>query len=143
MKVIFVCTGNTCRSPMAEGIARSYLQGHEIFSRGIMAQEGAPIATHTQKLLEQHDHPIPEGATPFSNDDTDADLILTMTSSHAHHIRMLYGESLSVMTLSEYVGETGEVPDPFGGSYETYIETFEQLTFLIQQLQKKLDTELV
>ncbi|KIX91348.1 protein tyrosine phosphatase [Staphylococcus microti] len=143
MKIIFVCTGNTCRSPMAEGIAKSYLPQHEIVSRGIMAQAGAPIATHTRHLLETHEHPVPESATPFTDEDAQADLILTMTSAHAQHIRMMYGETTPVATLSDYVGEKMEVSDPFGGSYEVYEATFQQLTRFVQQLQRKLGTELV
>ncbi|MDO5376191.1 MAG: low molecular weight protein arginine phosphatase [Staphylococcus rostri] len=143
MKIVFVCTGNTCRSPMAEGIAKTYLPQHDIVSRGIMAQAGAPVASHTQQLLETHQHPVSAGATPFTNEDAQADLILTMTSGHAQHIRMLYGEETPVSTLSDYVGESLEVSDPYGGSYEVYEATFKQLTRLVQQLQRKLGTELV
>ncbi|MBI5975527.1 low molecular weight protein arginine phosphatase [Staphylococcus canis] len=138
MKITFVCTGNTCRSPMAEGIARALLPEHEIASRGITSIAGDPIAKHTKTLLEADGYPVKSTADILKSEDLEADLILTMTHDHAELIRLLYGAHENVMTLTEFVGEAGDVKDPFGSNFEVYEATYNELKALIHMLKSKI-----
>ncbi|WP_086429142.1 low molecular weight protein arginine phosphatase [Staphylococcus cornubiensis] len=141
MKIVFVCTGNTCRSPLAESIAQQLMPDFDIVSRGLMAQDGQPISTHSRELLERHELPIPNAAQLFDEVDAEADLILTMTASHCQMIQAMYGSEVNVYALNDYVNEDLAVEDPYGGCYETYEKVFDQLTRMIEKLKTKLVAE--
>ena len=68
--ILFVCTGNTCRSPMAEAIARSVLDDSEIFvaSAGVAAMDGAPTSEETLRALEAIGIEYEGRSTPLSAD---------------------------------------------------------------------------
>ncbi|ARJ50280.1 low molecular weight protein arginine phosphatase [Staphylococcus lutrae] len=141
MRIIFVCTGNTCRSPLAEGIAHRLMPDFDIQSKGLMAQTGQPISTHSRELLDRHQLSGPDTARLFDERDATADLILTMTSAHQQMIQAMYGTKVNVHTLNQYVNETGTVVDPYGSGFETYEKVFDQLSRLIEKLKEKLVIE--
>ncbi len=97
-RVMTVCTGNICRSPMAEVVLRSRLDDAglgdlvEVTSTGISDEErGNPIDHRAQRVLHEHGYPVPRRAarqvTP--TDLTATDLVLAMTSVHAQALRRL------------------------------------------------------
>ncbi|MCJ1655902.1 low molecular weight protein arginine phosphatase [Staphylococcus sp. NRL 16/872] len=135
MKITFVCTGNTCRSPIAESIAKSLLPNDTIESRGLFAINGQAVTPESLEVILEHDLPEPTLAQQFDESDLTSDLILTMTQSHKTQLINVYGENIHIYTLSEYVGEQADVDDPFGGSIDTYRDTFNQLYSLIHKLQ--------
>ena len=106
MKIIFVCSGNTCRSPLAESIAKSLLPNDSIASRGLFAVEGQAISKESLELIHKYGLPEPSLAQTFRIDDLDADIILTMTQAHKDLIFSIYGRQSNVFTLNEYVGDT-------------------------------------
>ena len=120
----FVCTGNTCRSPMGEALLNFYGAPHGIFafSRGIAADCGAPISENAAKALEdvgiasegRHDY-LSHRAMQFTKEDFDrCDGVFAISPSHA---------SALIMAFPEYAGKVrvlGNVSDPYGGSLDIY-----------------------
>lgn len=134
MKIIFVCTGNTCRSPLAEAIAKDLMPDYEIHSRGISAFNGAPISQQSMDIITEYNLPIPGPAQQFSNEDLDADLILTMTENHKSILQSMY-EHKNIDSLKHYTsGKSGDVVDPFGQQIGVYRNTYEEIKKLLIEL---------
>ncbi|MBE1555713.1 low molecular weight protein arginine phosphatase [Sporosarcina limicola] len=143
MNIYFVCTGNTCRSPIAEAILRSkMLDNVTVRSAGIHAQNGRPISSNAQTLIQEVDMPHTPISRAVSSEDLEwADLILTMTGAHRSILLDMYPKvGMKTFTLKEFVrpDSKGDVLDPFGGNLKTYRRTFDELQELIEVLEQKL-----
>lgn len=117
-RILFVCTGNTCRSPMAEGMMRKILSEEgitdiEVLSAGVAAYEGTQLSDHAASVLKNKGCTGPSASTYLSQFLVDwADLVLTMTSSHKRHTIQLYPEAMDkVYTLKEYVQDDPQLAD--------------------------------
>lgn len=121
MNILFVCTGNTCRSPMAEGLFKKLLADRKIenvscSSAGLFAMTGDEVTPNSVKACERFEVDISahraRRITSYILDETDK--FVCMTPEHA--------ASLSLYVPSEKLIVLGEgIPDPFGGDMETYI----------------------
>lgn len=146
MNIYFICTGNTCRSPMAEAILKSKnLKNVEVRSAGIFAHEGSAMSENAQTVLSQNNINHHHVSTLFNENDAQwADLILTMTAAHKEMvIRLVDNVQHKTFTLKEYATtETfHDIQDPFGGNVLVYEQTFKELENVITELEKKLRTE--
>ena len=136
MEVLFVCTGNTCRSPMAEIIFNETYRKANASSRGLFVQRGSIIAKAAKDILNrEYGYDKDREAEELRDIDiADADYIITMTEAQKMEVKRRYGGD-KVYTLKELAGETGDVIDPYGMEDEVYIRTFSEIRRLIQQIQ--------
>ena len=150
MKLLFVCTGNTCRSSMAEGLFKDMLKSLgkdneiSVSSAGIYAMnnqsasENAIIAMKNN-LVDISNHRSKQITMEMIEE---SDIILTMTNGHKQAILQASpGMNSKVFTLKEFVGLDGDIADPFGGSIEIYEESLKDIKIALQRLAQKLIEE--
>lgn len=115
VRVLFVCTGNTCRSPMAEALLRAKAKERgvpvEVRSAGVAAVGGVPVSAHAAEVLRERQVPHDGLSSPVTVEAVKwADLILTMTAGHKRMLLERYPEALEkTHTLKEYVEDRPEV----------------------------------
>jgi protein-tyrosine-phosphatase len=127
--ILFICTGNLCRSPMATGLLRKRLTEkgldtrHEVGSAGIWAVDGHPASDNAITVMAERSIDITDhiAHTITADDVAEADLILAMSREHEHMIRNTWPQyEWKLHLLSEMVGKRKDVRDPYGGPIEEY-----------------------
>jgi RpiB/LacA/LacB family sugar-phosphate isomerase len=139
MKVLFVCTGNTCRSPMAAALWERL--GGEAISRGLAAVPGAPMAEEARRVLaERGVETGPHAAARVTARDVlAADHVLVMTDRQKTALLDLFPWAAGwVETVAEAAGTTGDVEDPVGQGEAAYRKTAEQLETLLAEAHRRL-----
>ncbi|GAA3715579.1 low molecular weight protein arginine phosphatase [Salinicoccus jeotgali] len=134
MRIIFVCTGNTCRSPLAESYAKARFKDKDIVfeSRGLMAG-ATDINDRSAAIIDRENLERPSAPSQLMAADTADSLLLVMTASHKDIVEKQFPEA-DVRMMSEYAGEGIEdVMDPYGGTMDDYEETFVQLKKFIDE----------
>jgi protein-tyrosine phosphatase len=147
LTVLFVCTGNTCRSPMAEQILNEQVRdlSAHAFSAGLDAVPGSPINPQAANALNQLGYnPTEHSSTLVSTEAVEeADVILTFTQDQKNELGQRFpAANRKFFTISEYAnGEQGQdVLDPYGKSDEVYRETAETIDSLVKVIVSSLKT---
>lgn len=150
--VLIICTGNTCRSPMAEAMMKKLfadrfgkakaIEKVYVASAGLNAFPGGPASVEAQEAMSSRglsllDH---QSRLVTAHDLMTADLILTMTRSHRNGILDQFPELESKIHLLN--SNSGDVSDPFGGSQSVYANCADQIDSYLQQWVPKLDDNL-
>ena len=153
MKIMFICTGNICRSAMAQWLLKQKLDDKEIknvevYSCGVYAQDG-DIPTWEAKRVMMDEYSIDMNkhrATNIVNSNIkEMDLILCATSRHKRDVLRIYPElEGKVFTMKEYVGYDREyhdkidIKDPWGYDIETYRSCIAEIDECLELLIKKI-----
>src|SRR5256885_2241114 len=135
--ILFVCTGNVCRSPMAEGIFRQAVQGRNeylVLSAGVGAADGQPPSPYAVRALKDIGIDISRQRSRMLTADLvqQADYIFGMTHGHVDAVNLLYPQAAEKTFLLREFDETldifeKDIPDPIGGSYEIYLNSRDQI----------------
>ena len=147
-KLLIVCAGNICRSPMAEALFRHRMKDRplldqiEVSSAGTIAFQGnLPSAESVRVMQEEFGLDISDHrARPF-NKRIPADLILTMDQPTTNDVRAA-GVKVAVEMLGGFAGTGEEVDDPYGGSLDGYRRAVRGLDRLVDAAIERLAVEM-
>ncbi|MGD1086440.1 MAG: ribose 5-phosphate isomerase B [Verrucomicrobiota bacterium] len=135
--ILFVCTGNICRSPMAEGLFLHAIRGRndfQVLSAGVGALEGHPPSFHAVRALKELGIDISASRSRMLTRELveKADYIFGMTHSHVDSINLLFPQAVEKTFLLREFDDTlddfeKDIGDPIGGSYDTYAYCRDQI----------------
>jgi len=146
--LLFVCTANQCRSPMAEALFIRYLKDNaydlekwNVASAGCWAYPDLSATPHAVQTVEKMGGDLYFHSSKAVSEDLlkDFNLILCMESDHKRFIKRNFPEAAKdVFLFSEMIGKDFEIHDPVGGTLEKYEQTAEKLKETMQSGFKKI-----
>lgn len=142
--ILFMCTGNICRSPIAEYLFNYYSQKQKLpymaKSAGLL-ETGALISLNSMQLLAEQGIISDQHYSRKINPEiiSSSWLVLTMEQRQKDNIIRNFPESAhKVFTLKEYVGEEGDIADPIGYDLDYYRDIYKQIDEALLKLIAKL-----
>lgn len=150
MNIMFVCTGNTCRSAMAEGLAKKKINDKKldinVSSSGIFAMEGEHASYNSVAIMKEYDTDIlMHKSTPIENSNIEEmDLILCATMSHKNQVIMRYPDlKEKVYTMKEYAefdnnGKDTDISDPWGYDINTFRMCAAEISLCVDKIIEKI-----
>lgn len=154
-RILFICAGNTCRSPMAQHLFLKTLGGsrkngtveYEVLSAGLFAYDGLPASQEAIEVMtgEGIDLSGHESAQLTGKIIADADLILAMTEGHCQILMDSFPQKKDcIFTISEYAGMGGQdISDPYGSGRQAYINTLQQLKEALDKVAARVIHEII
>ena len=137
-KVLFVCTGNTCRSPMAEAVfnhlAKEKSTDFIAISRGLYADGVSSVSNNAKTALCEKGIPCDHVSTQLSSDDVNsADYIFGLTTNHGQAIISAFPQAKDKVYAFPY-----DISDPYGGNLETYRMCLEEIYAGVEKILNAL-----
>lgn len=135
-RLLFVCSGNTCRSPMAKAIMQQLLENVNdqeiaVESAGLFTSNGMPASEAARVVMNEIGLDLSDHSSQVVSEGliAKAELILTMTKEHCRLMRALYPQKeYQIFTLGEFIGQPAlEISDPFGRDLDTYRKSQQEL----------------
>ncbi len=150
---MFICTGNICRSAMAEGMMKKKIKENnikaQVFSCGIYAQTGEEPTNHAVEVMKQYNVDITAHRATNIRDSKikEMDVILCATNSHKQNVKYLYPElKEKIYTMKEYAGlaKNGkdlDIQDPWGYDRNVYQHCAEEIQESLEKIIEKIKKE--
>jgi protein-tyrosine-phosphatase len=140
--LIFVCTGNTCRSPMAEGLLKKLLgseSGWKIASAGVCAGNGFPASPNAVRALQEQGIDISSHSSRHLTPEMieSADLLVTMTRAHRDAVVAIAPESRGKVFLLKSFGvaqSAADIYDPVGEALDVYRRVRDEIDAALSDL---------
>lgn len=151
LHITFICTGNICRSPMAEKVFETYVReaglvsSVRISSAGIDGwHEGEPADSRTVAELDAHGYSSEHEATQVGADHLAADLLVALDSSHATELHRLGAPKDRVVLLRAFddAADSESVADPYYSTDDAFTEVREQIEAAVPGLVRWLENKL-
>lgn len=148
VNILFVCSGNTCRSPMAVALLRKKIKERGL-SKKIRCDSAGLYVKANDDMSDSAKLALKElGASVTKHQATQFELpmlkknkfIFTMSRVYKDRIYAIEPRAYNVATLADYTGGE-DVPDPYGGGVEEYLEIAKYLDFLMERLLNRLIKE--
>ncbi len=149
MKMMFICTGNICRSAMAHWLMKKKIEEKnipnvEIYSSGIFAMPGDVSTEEAIEVMEEYGVDLKQHRATLTRNSNiqEMEIILCMTNSHKQNLIQMYPELKNkIFTLKEYVGITkdgAEIKDPWGYDIVTYRFCAAEIDACLEKLTEKI-----
>ena len=145
-RIIFICNDNTCRSIMAETVMKSIMAGMEpgervnVHSRGLVVLFPEPVNPKAVAAIEKNHLQVSKTVSRqfTAGDCKDGTLYLTMTDMEKRMVEEMVPHLSNLYTLREYVGESGDINEPYGGTQEDYERVYEHIDLMVKMAAQRI-----